>query len=109
MFIIPLREIIGNYNFVPLLLRVEEIIPLREIIGNYNELCKNCMASGIIPLREVIGNYNLTLLILSDYFNYTLERDNRELQLMVSFPSLSAYYTLERDNRELQHVTARIP
>ena len=36
MFIIPLREIIGNYNFVPLLLRVEEIIPLREIIGNYN-------------------------------------------------------------------------
>ena len=67
------------------------------------------MASGIIPLREIIGNYNLTLLILSDYFNYTLERDNRELQLMVSFPSLSAYYTLERDNRELQPVYPAVP
>ena len=85
------------------------IIPLREIIGNYNELCKNCMASGIIPLREIIGNYNLTLLILSDYFNYTLERDNRELQPVYPAVPGDYHYTLERDNRELQHVTARIP
>ena len=34
--IIPLREIIGNYNGIVLLPYVEFIIPLREIIGNYN-------------------------------------------------------------------------
>ena len=34
--------------------------------------------------------------------NYTLERDNRELQRISAAPALSLNYTLERDNRELQ-------
>ena len=34
--IIPLREIIGNYNCSTVLKSDRQIIPLREIIGNYN-------------------------------------------------------------------------
>ena len=34
--------------------------------------------------------------------DYTLERDNRELQLNSSAKYTMLYYTLERDNRELQ-------
>ena len=34
--IIPLREIIGNYNAVTTVISYRVIIPLREIIGNYN-------------------------------------------------------------------------
>ena len=34
--IIPLREIIGNYNIMYNIYRPFTIIPLREIIGNYN-------------------------------------------------------------------------
>ena len=34
--------------------------------------------------------------------HYTLERDNRELQLGYSMVRIFSYYTLERDNRELQ-------
>ena len=59
---------------------------------------------GIIPLREIIGNYNRYLSIPLFRRDYTLERDNRELQLYPYRPSSSAYYTLERDNRELQHM-----
>ena len=35
-----------------------EIIPLREIIGNYNSLLQFHTHNTIIPLREIIGNYN---------------------------------------------------
>ena len=35
------------------------IIPLREIIGNYNEHINFGNGTKIIPLREIIGNYNL--------------------------------------------------
>ena len=58
---------------------------------------------GIIPLREIIGNYNLKRLDKSNRKNYTLERDNRELQLKVIAIGDVVDYTLERDNRELQH------
>ena len=34
--------------------------------------------------------------------DYTLERDNRELQQAFFFFAQKRYYTLERDNRELQ-------
>ena len=34
------------------------IIPLREIIGNYNGKEKRVYYNQIIPLREIIGNYN---------------------------------------------------
>ena len=34
------------------------IIPLREIIGNYNETGVAIYDFKIIPLREIIGNYN---------------------------------------------------
>ena len=34
------------------------IIPLREIIGNYNIEYYSRAYLGIIPLREIIGNYN---------------------------------------------------
>ena len=34
--------------------------------------------------------------------HYTLERDNRELQLPRATYFILNYYTLERDNRELQ-------
>ena len=34
--------------------------------------------------------------------NYTLERDNRELQQGIKAEDCWKYYTLERDNRELQ-------
>ena len=34
------------------------IIPLREIIGNYNGQRVRYSSVGIIPLREIIGNYN---------------------------------------------------
>ena len=33
---------------------------------------------------------------------YTLERDNRELQLIATYYKELSNYTLERDNRELQ-------
>ena len=56
--IIPLREIIGNYNPLAMKLNILEIIPLREIIGNYNKTGKGDAGSPIIPLREIIGNYN---------------------------------------------------
>ena len=39
---------------------------------------------------------------LTDMQDYTLERDNRELQLLNFSKILENYYTLERDNRELQ-------
>ena len=57
---------------------------------------------GIIPLREIIGNYNERVLELLKVFNYTLERDNRELQQSQASYQYSRNYTLERDNRELQ-------
>ena len=39
MIIIPLREIIGNYNANQIQGGETRIIPLREIIGNYNTTC----------------------------------------------------------------------
>ena len=36
----------------------EDIIPLREMLGNYNELFNICLLDHIIPLREMLGNYN---------------------------------------------------
>ena len=56
--IIPLREIIGNYNEIGRIAKQKKIIPLREIIGNYNTYATTLLANGIIPLREIIGNYN---------------------------------------------------
>ena len=38
---------------------------------------------------------------------YTLERDNRELQLQSTYLSSKQDYTLERDNRELQRIRPR--
>ena len=75
-----MREIIGNYN--PGIFTVTEspIIPLREIIGNYNFDNIIILDVFIIPLREIIGNYNLFILNYIRGLNYTLERDNRELQ-----------------------------
>ena len=83
---------------------MERIIPLREIIGNYNLV--GCSRTGyrIIPLREIIGNYNTKYVAVGDALNYTLERDNRELQRALSFLVELHHYTLERDNRELQLV-----
>ena len=40
--------------------------------------------------------------------HYTLERDNRELQLPVAANTLPPNYTLERDNRELQRKPALV-
>ena len=57
--IIPLREIIGNYNYELRHISRWEIIPLREIIGNYNITAKQEKRYSIIPLREIIGNYNM--------------------------------------------------
>ena len=37
------------------------IIPLREIIGNYNNAVKGIIYRTIIPLREIIGNYNVVV------------------------------------------------
>ena len=56
--IIPLREIIGNYNSCRLFTHDGMIIPLREIIGNYNLILLRIKKEDIIPLREIIGNYN---------------------------------------------------
>ena len=41
--IIPLREIIGNYNCKRQLFVFLRIIPLREIIGNYNDSRQNIL------------------------------------------------------------------
>ena len=41
--------------------------------------------------------------------NYTLERDNRELQLSSSNIAAKVDYTLERDNRELQRLHRILP
>ena len=60
------------------------------------------MQESIIPLREIIGNYNIPPEIHIELSNYTLERDNRELQLGMTSRERRPYYTLERDNRELQ-------
>ena len=57
--IIPLREIIGNYNGKSSVHRHRRIIPLREIIGNYNLSTARLNGSLIIPLREIIGNLSL--------------------------------------------------
>ena len=56
--IIPLREIIGNYNLQGARNATPSIIPLREIIGNYNRRGRKVRSDRIIPLREIIGNYN---------------------------------------------------
>ena len=56
--IIPLREIIGNYNINQIQGGKTRIIPLREIIGNYNRPDVMVRQYLIIPLREIIGNYN---------------------------------------------------
>ena len=48
---------------------------------------------------------NLTSCVLLDY---TLERDNRELQRLISFITDNKHYTLERDNRELQQKAAAV-
>ena len=56
------------------------IIPLREIIGNYNLHSYPSSAPIIIPLREIIGNYNPSSSRRVIIRNYTFERDNRELQ-----------------------------
>ena len=104
--IIPLREIIGNYNRKCRLVKQLLIIPLREIIGNYNERHKKTNKAFIIPLREIIGNYNYISFWFFDSCNYTLERDNRELQLHLLRRYSTRHYTLERDNRELQRKQA---
>ena len=59
--IIPLREIIGNYNRNECGSSDTDIIPLREIIGNYNLIALLFSIKKIIPLREIIGNYNRKL------------------------------------------------
>ena len=79
-----------------------EIIPLREIIGNYNfnGYGGNC------PVHYTLERDNRELQPSSiSYFfipYYTLERDNRELQRYSTLYRRIEYYTLERDNRELQ-------
>ena len=80
LLIIPLREIIGNYNRTTTGIRSRGIIPLREIIGNYNNEVNVDVCCHIIPLREIIGNYNINSSQADSAINYTLERDNRELQ-----------------------------
>ena len=55
------------------------IIPLREMLGNYNTYSYHIRKRLIIPLREMLGNYNLTYRYVT-MNNYTLERDVRELQ-----------------------------
>ena len=37
------------------------IIPLREMLGNYNRIFSYTDFILIIPLREMLGNYNLRL------------------------------------------------
>ena len=100
--IIPLREIIGNYNIAIPINAIFCIIPLREIIGNYNDSGGHQRVQSDYTLER--DNRELQPLPSGDraYNDYTLERDNRELQLR--FPSwvCTCDYTLERDNRELQ-------
>ena len=43
------------------------------------------------------------------FSNYTLERDNRELQRFKTIRMAFYYYTLERDNRELQRMPLVYP
>ena len=64
------------------------IIPLREIIGNYNPYADGKKGQTIIPLREIIGNYNSSLAANQSATNYTLERDNRELQQVDSMATI---------------------
>ena len=45
---------------------------------------------------------------VTPFTNYTLERDNRELQRLISFITDNKHYTLERDNRELQQKAAAV-
>ena len=56
-------------------------------------------------------NRELQLAILNTFLviNYTLERDNRELQPQNKAVKLVFYYTLERDNRELQRMPLVYP
>ena len=56
--IIPLREKIGNYDLVSMMLSCAVIIPLREKIGNYDLRGLLVVRDEIIPLREKIGNYD---------------------------------------------------
>ena len=101
--IIPLREIIGNYNRQETDDEVLLIIPLREIIGNYNQKMQWSPAQKYYTLerdnRELQHVRNVFLYV----YHYTLERDNRELQRESRFSKRRIDYTLERDNRELQH------
>ena len=53
-------------------------------------------------MREIIGNYNHKQVKSAKMRNYTLERDNRELQRFSEQVKRIRHYTLERDNRELQ-------
>ena len=49
--------------------------------GNYNAHVALFCEYLIIPLREMEGNYNSIIAFVLSIYNYTLERDGRELQL----------------------------
>ena len=61
--IIPLREMLGNYNANSSDTKLHTIIPLREMLGNYNRYLSYSILSSIIPLREMLGNYNLSQIL----------------------------------------------
>ena len=84
------------------------IIPLREIIGNYNPLRVPPTKPPNYTLERDNRELQQKMKALVDCGNYTLERDNRELQPCITLFLLNRDYTLERDNRELQPLTTSI-
>ena len=77
------------------------IIPYQEIIGNYSYRVREKGKYTIIPYQEIIGNYSKSAQNEA-MVNYTIPRNNRELQLLGCSVDELIDYTIPRNNRELQ-------
>ena len=79
-----------------------QIIPLREKIGNYDYVITRVKGWAIIPLREKIGNYDPVRDMVIYHANYTTTRENWELRPFFTVSLSPFYYTTTRENWELR-------
>ena len=80
-----------------------DLLPYQEIIGNYSTSGAPDYRPSIIPYQEIIGNYSHSCQCCSSGNDYTIPRNNRELQHLYQCRNLGPHYTIPRNNRELQH------
>ena len=71
---------LGNYNDFGSNKLDSLIIPLREMLGNYNPLCKEGFRGTNYTLERDVRELQLSVRYCDGLWHYTLERDVRELQ-----------------------------